>query len=282
MRPVGDGTAFMHGAERRKRKLLVRAVLVSGAGAGVIVAGIVTSCWDELVVRHHLWKLHQDATLVATGIDEPEGTHRHRAMELFARTSSGRAVLAAEFERMALRHVLDRRLRRSLLRGAIWLGDGYVAHLQWGGDFMGRYGTLVQPVPTEHLAVLQAILTFLAGETFHLDGYENLIFSIRSSSNALRESPRAFVREFGHRAPKNKMVCLVRAAPDTSVPILIGLLGASFTTARLDAANALARLGPIAREAIPALEKELADPGRQLAPEVAHTFRATIERLRGQ
>ena len=273
-------SAAMHGTGIGRRKLSTRAILLSGAGAAAIVIATTMLSWDELVMRYHVSKLHHDPTLFPTYLHEPKGAPRHRAMEEFVQTPRGRDAFAAEFEQAVIKRILSKTLRRSLLQSAIWLGDGYASYFHWGRNFMGRYGIQLRPVTAEHLAALKAVLPLLDGETFLLDGYDNLTFTIRSSAAASLELAGPFLRELGDRMPKDTMLCIIRATPKASVPILIGLLSGSFTTARMDAADALAQLGPIARDAIPALEEQLEDPKLEIFPDIAEAFRKAIATIR--
>ncbi len=255
------------------------ALLAAGGVVGVVALALVFL--EDMVMAYHLYRLRADPQLVLELVEAPEGSPREAAARAFAKTPEGQRVLVEEIRYVVLDKVLSADVRTTVLEGLVWLGDGYASYFQWGRRFVGRYGIELGNIDAARLRRTASVLETLDGAECTLPEYPQLHFTFLRGASAVTSLAPPFRREATSLPAPGQLACLIRREAKASVPILVAILSDKFTTTRVDAAAALGRIGPGAKEAISALEAILNEDLIEFYPQVREAVTDALDKVRG-
>ncbi len=265
---------------------------IAAGGLVLAVAAATALLWKPILSGYYLREFRSEPETVFAWLDAPAETARGRAVRTFLRGKAGGAVFFSEFRDVVLATVLPPGGTDALFEAFVWTTGDYVSFFQWGSTSIGRYGDLggsngAGSINSPHdLAARRRRLLSgfdtVAGLRFELPEYPELSFAILSRDAAFEASAAPLRREISTRLPDGVWVCHVRRVGASRIPKLVELLGDSYVTHRIDAANLLGELGARARVAIPALEAVTREEMIELFPQVDRAVRDALARIRGE
>ncbi|MBI4602860.1 MAG: hypothetical protein HY721_12960 [Planctomycetes bacterium] len=236
-------------------------------GLGIAAVGAVAAAnWRRIAVRWLVRELERDRGAIVDALERPEGSLARAALDEHLRTPAGKEALFRSYADLVLKSVLPDEGTERWIHAIVWTAGARASFIPWdvSGSSRGPLGYNVKGCSPAAVPALRSLLPRLEGTEHTLDGYPDFTFRILELRRALEAAPH--VGPAGH-SPQDpaEPVCLIELEPSRAVAVVVQLLSSLARHALLEAAQALGRMGPRAREALPAL-RALITPGKITVP----------------
>jgi hypothetical protein len=263
-----------------KRSLARKVTWLAGAGAFALAA-MVMLFGQEILVRYHFLRLKNEPGYLLEILASAEGSPGRAAIERFLATRTGKEALFREYATLVLRPVFAKQedYAESVFEALIWNNGNKASHVdRFPTVELSSYGAHLNSDCPERLEAINHLLPHLGGIEYRHSDYPDLHFQIVPGKNVRV----AFRGHFRGGVPE--WTCLLRRDPVSKVAVLTSLLKKPRNQRQLKyCLQALQKLGPEARAAVPAIEEILdAHPDEETilsaAEEALHKIRGAVGR----